>query len=126
MREVKFRALDENAEWVYGMPLTNVEYEEKEFLIMRNCDETGYWGIKNIDPKTLGQFTGLKDATGVEIYEGDICEELYEEILGVVKFSEGKFIIVWDNSGDDLFEVSDEVRVVGNIYEHWYFVRGVS
>ena len=87
MRDIKFRALDENDKWIYGMPLTNVEHEEKEFPIMRNCDETGYWGIKNIDPKTLGQYTGLKDRNGVEIYEHSELDGAYEVIFKDMRYS---------------------------------------
>ena len=87
MREIKFRALDENNKWIYGMPLTYVEYEEKEFPIMRNCDETGYWGIKKIQPKTLGQYTGLKDRNGVEIYEYSELDGVYEVIFKDLRYS---------------------------------------
>lgn len=66
MREIKFRAkCSMNNEWIYGDLMTyNKEYEILD-------DDGGYLPI-NIE--TLGQFTGLHDKNGTEIYEGDIVD----------------------------------------------------
>lgn len=117
MREIKFRALDENCEWIYGMPLTYVEYEEKEFPLMRNCDETGYWGIKKIQPKTLGQYTGLKDRNGVEIYERDNFR--FGDRNYVVIYNLGSFGCFEDDKYFPLGEIFyRNGEVVGNIDEN--------
>lgn len=68
MRQIKFRAkVKGEDEWRYGSLLT---YADGECNIIT---ETGHridtW---NVDPATLGQFTGLTDCNGKEIYEGDI------------------------------------------------------
>lgn len=74
MRQIKFRGkrLD-NGKWVHGF-LVNKHY------INRGNPYANIW-IENhdlirIDTGTIGQFTGLTDKNGKEIYEGDIV--LYE------------------------------------------------
>ena len=65
-REIKFRGLNKktNKMW-YGLPHKGVN--EKTYI--RCCD--GFLTAE-IDPETLGEFTGLHDKNGIEVYEGDI------------------------------------------------------
>lgn len=65
MREIKFRGkrLD-NGEWVYGDLHIRTPFPH----IHSEID----YGKVNIDPHTVGQFTGLHDKNGKEIYEGDV------------------------------------------------------
>src|SRR5699024_5697086 len=74
-------------------------------------------------PESVGQYTGLRDSNYKKIFEGDIGWDAHHEVYGVVKFDEGKFIYCWDNICEDLFEVNEDIEIVGNTYEESYLLN---
>ncbi len=117
MREIKFRGkrLD-NGEWVYGFL---IQYENGWFI----CNFIGDAYQYEVDPSTVGQFTGLKDKNGKEIYVGDL--------VAVADYAnwEGLYKIIWDEKNlmymlEDAFGDREklcefeEYLVKGNIYEN--------
>ncbi|MEM5096208.1 YopX family protein [Enterococcus faecalis] len=74
----------------------------------------------------LMQSTGLKDENGVEIFEGDIGWDDHQEVHGQVIFENGAFKYEWENISEDLFEVTDDIEIVGNIHENPELLEGTE
>ncbi|ATL53619.1 hypothetical protein K4A18_000636 [Listeria monocytogenes] len=125
MRAIGFRGKRiDNREWVYG---NLMQFEDSATFIF--ADERkgastltyAHFIINNmhaIDEKTIDQYTGLKDKNGKKIFEGDVGWDEHNECYGVVKFEEGKFLYVWENIAEDLWEVADGIEIYGNIHEN--------
>lgn len=124
-REIKFRAWD-------GKQMHLPEHsDDSDFYIscdgvVRYIKEVGVEGHTVELPRneyTLMQYTGLKDISGVDIYEGDVCESGTGDYW-LVKFVNGCFYFV-DRDGRnrntyDYLQDSSywKHRVIGNIHEH--------
>lgn len=110
MREIKFRGKSKiSGKWVYG-DLVRLPGDEHPITTIFNKDV----GYREVDPDTVGQFTGFTDKNGKDIYEGDILEN-YDQAL--VTFRDGTFKLEWlaGYVASDLDEGFDEtMEVMGN------------
>jgi len=122
MREIRFRGkrLD-NGEWVYGSLV--VSSAGKTYIIPNNVVSVNFAHIE-VDPETVGQYTGLKDRNGKEIYEGDIIQHTPSKRKGRVFFEKGIFKVEWPAFVSYLCDVRHNCKVIGNIHDNPELLKG--
>ena len=125
-REIKYRGLktfqifsgEMKSVWIYGFYLKRGTYGDPGPQAHIFVYENGYEGYR-VDSKTIGQFTGLLDSTGKEIYEDDIVS-LENGRIGLVTFHDGCFVVNYGSgTRQALYDAQDfKMTVLGNRFEN--------
>ena len=122
MREILFRGkMKDGGQWLFG---DLRQWSEKrigifDFQLKRTLE---------VDPSTMGQFTGLTDKNGKRIFEGDIIENI--DGRAIVFFDKTpcgfymRFLDAYDDTPLDMGEMWDETEVIGNIHDNPELLEG--
>ena len=122
-RDIEFRGLTGSVKgdiWAYGTPYkaeSLFSADERYYIRNKHADE------RIVDPKTIGQYTGLKDKNGKKIFEGDIVKSKYGVFKSKVEWNDSFCgFLPFCNNDTGIF--ADECEVIGNIYENKELLEG--
>lgn len=141
-REIKFRGKSKKTrKWLYGylgeskFSILDYVYTDKvifDNVLSFNTDNSTYV-VKDlsVEEETIGQFTGLCDKNGNDIYEGDVVkapllDPIFFDIIkdkfcnAEIRFNKGSFVVSYYGSEYNIYlsDLNDKIRVIGNKYDN--------
>lgn len=141
-REIKFRGKSKKTrKWLYGylgeskFSILDYVYTDKvifDNVLSFNTDDSAYV-VKDlsVEEETIGQFTGLCDKNGNDIYEGDVVkapllDPIFFDIIkdkfcnAEIRFNKGSFVVSYYGSEYNIYlsDLNDKIRVIGNKYDN--------
>lgn len=117
MRTIKFRGKDIMDEhWVYGDLETRPAYG---LAVIHQYNEMEIYDHQcKVDKSSVGQFTGLQDSKGTDVYEGDILRYPQNNKTYQVVFKDGIFWGEGENGCGCAAHFFPSCEIVGNIHDN--------
>lgn len=124
MRDILFRGKRvDNGRWIHGDYVGG-------YFICDDLEDTEYVGFVEINPETVGQYTGLTDKNGKKIFEGDILQfEAYGHLYtGFVEYGNAEFGVDCKTASPFLSTavVRHDAVVIGNIHDNPELLGGAD
>ena len=128
MSEILFRGKRmDNGEWVYGYYVHIGPVSCQRAYIIPEYTSAIY--VKEVDPSTVDQYTGLMDKNGKRIFEGDIVSTDIARPYLIVEFRDGCFMFNCNDGGKDYYDIMLPIledaqteykygEIIGNIHDN--------
>lgn len=142
MREILFRGKRiDNGEWIEGSLINDgrcfIAIHPSLAFGPTSKDEIngetlwGFYPFFEVDPSTVGQYTGVNDKTGKKIFEGDIVKNYFSKrfdpIVGHVAFDDRYCrlrLYSCTGGSESGFYRGCVYEVIGNIYDNPELLKG--
>lgn len=121
-REIKFRGKRVYVgDWVFG----DLEYRRKaDVALIHQYNHNGIYQTQDkVYPESVGQFTGLQDANGVDIYEGDLLMSYENGEVFEVVYDAPRFCFKDNVFGFKFLNHPENFGVIGNIFDNKDFME---
>ena len=129
----------DNGEWVEGSYCHAEKLDrsgDEHFIIEYSANGSSH----RVDPDTVGQYTGLKDKNGKQIFEGDIVSTDIARPYLIVEFRDGCFMFNCNDGGKDYYDIMLPIledaqteykygEIIGNIHDNpncWRYGNGMD